>query len=252
MMESLQGLIEGIASRFERVTMGCNEHGRQEALVRKDGGAWACPKCHEEQVAKAEREKWLAARAATLLKIATIPPRYMGQKFIAHTPAMKDMRRQVVAFRDFVLAEPTWAALILIGEPGTGKTLLASEFAESWVKNLSRSARYTTANGMVKEIQSAYGREGTSEEAEILRFVQYDLLILDEIDAKPDRENANLLLTEIINRRYNENKPVIAISNQPFESLGAFVGDRVYSRLHENAFIGAFTWGDFRKRPIAQ
>lgn len=246
-MQSIQGLVAGIANKFERVTQECPEHGPQEALVRRDTGAWACPKCHEAAVAAAEREKWLAERNATLMKIATIPSRYVGQRFMPTTPEHKHMRATVRQFRDFVVAEPRWAALILTGKNGTGKTLVSSEFAESWVKKLSKSARYITANGMVKEIQASYGQEGKSEESEILRFVQYDLLILDEIDAKPDKENANLLLTEVINRRYNENKPVIAISNQSFENLAPFVGDRVYSRLHENAFVAAFTWPDFRR-----
>jgi DNA replication protein DnaC len=198
-------------------------------------------------VARAEREKWLAERNQTLMKIATIPARNVGQRFTATTPEQKTMRMTMRNFRDFVVAEPRWAALILVGTTGTGKTLAASEFAESWVKNLSKSARYITANGMVKEIQASYGVEGKSEESEIMRFVQYDLLILDEIDAKSDKPNADLLLTEVINRRYNENKPVIVISNQSFENLAPHVGDRVYSRLHENAFVAAFTWADFRK-----
>jgi DNA replication protein DnaC len=249
-MESIQGLVESIASRFEKVTQDCERHGAQEALVRRDGGAWACPKCHEERVAAEERAKWMADRNATLLKIATIPAKYLGQRFIASTPEQKAMRATMRAFREFVLAEdgPRWASLILTGITGTGKTLAVSEFAESWVRKLSKSCRYITANGMIKEIQASYGAEGKSEEGEILRFVQYDLLILDEIDAKADKENANLLLTEVINRRYNENKPVIVISNQAFELLGQFVGDRVHSRLHENAFIVACTWPDFRRQ----
>jgi DNA replication protein DnaC len=100
---------------------------------------------------------------------------------------------------------------------------------------------------MISEVQASYSSETKSKEGEILRFLQYDVLILDEIDAKPDREDSNLILTEVINRRYNEQKPVIAISNQPLADLAKFVGDRVHSRLHENAFICAFTWADSRK-----
>jgi DNA replication protein DnaC len=73
------------------------------------------------------------------------------------------------------------------------------------------------------------------------------VLVLDEIDAIPVKDNASLLLTEIVNRRYNENKPVIAISNQPFDHLARFVGERVHSRLHENSFSCALNWGDARR-----
>lgn len=223
----------------------CPTHGASETLIRR-GSAWFCRTCHEASVAHAERERWLVERAAALIKIATVPPKYAGRRWPASTPEMREVRSQVRNFRDFVLAEPRWAVLAMTGKTGTGKTWLASEIAEAWVSRLSKSVRYITCKGMISEIQSSYGREGASEEGEILKFVQYDLLILDEIDAKPDKENANLLLTEIINRRYNENKPVVVITNQPIDKLAQFVGDRVNSRLHENAFFCNFDWSDFR------
>ncbi|HBI70007.1 MAG TPA: hypothetical protein DDZ22_13650, partial [Massilia sp.] len=80
---------------------------------------------------------------------------------------------------------------------------------------------------------------------------QYDVLILDEIDAIRNTDNANLLLTEIINRRYNEAKPVIVISNQPFDNLARYTGERVHSRLYENAFVCDFSWADFRRNGAA-
>jgi DNA replication protein DnaC len=56
-----------------------------------------------------------------------------------------------------------------------------------------------------------------------------------------------LLLTEIINRRYNAEKPVVVITNQAFDTLARFVGDRVADRLHENAYVCAFSWPSFRR-----
>jgi DNA replication protein DnaC len=150
-------------------------------------------------------------------------------------------------FRDLIANGPKWVVLVLFGGVGTGKTLVASELAESLINGLSMSVRYCTAKQMIAEIQAAYSSEGKTEEGEILRFVQYNLLILDEIDAKPDRENANLLLTEVINRRYNAEAPVVVITNQPFDGLARFVGDRVDDRLHENAFVCSFDWPSFRR-----
>ncbi|NRR28874.1 ATP-binding protein [Oxalobacteraceae bacterium] len=178
---------------------------------------------------------------------AAIPARYVGQRFVASTADQKAVRVQVKAFRDFIVEQPRWAALVLAGECGTGKTLLACEFVESMVKNLGMSARYLTAKGMISEIQATYGREGRSEETEIARLASYDVLVIDEIDAKPDTANANLLLNEIVNRRYSDGKPVVVITNQKFSDLGQYVGDRVYSRLHENSFVCAHTWADARR-----
>jgi len=245
-MEPIQGLIPALAGRVQMLAGSCEQHGAADVLVRT-GAAWHCPRCLDAVLATEAHDNWKAERSASLMAAATIPKKYVDQKFVATTPEQKGVRHTTRLFRDFILGEPAWGALILSGTTGTGKTLLACDLAQSLIKNAVRSIRYITANGMISEIQASYSDEKKSQEGEILRFVQYDVLILDEIDAKPDRENANLLLTEVINRRYNEQKPVIAISNQPLTDLAKYVGDRVHSRLHENAFICAFTWADARK-----
>lgn len=233
-------------SSFETVSGECAEHGTSPTLVRT-GKPWHCAKCFEAQIKAETHAIWLAQRTADTMATACIPAKYLGQRFTATTEPQRAVLLTTKLFRDFILAQRTWAALILIGITGTGKTLLACQLAQSLMAKASKSVRYITAAGMVSEIQATYGREGKSEESEIMRFAQYDVLILDEIDAIRVKENASLLLTEIINRRYNENKPVIVISNQPFDNLAKFVGERVHSRLHENAFTCDFNWSDFRK-----
>jgi DNA replication protein DnaC len=245
-MQSVGALLGDLGGRLVMQTGSCAVHGDADALVLA-GREWACPQCLELSMKSSTRALWLAERTASLIPNAMIPARYVDKRFVAETPKQKIVKQTVASFRDFILSEKKWAALIMVGVTGTGKTLLACEIAQALVLKASLSARYITAQGMVSEIQATYGRDGKSEEGEIMRFAQYDVLILDEIDAVRPKDNTALLLTEIINRRYNDNKPVIVISNQPFENLAKFVGDRVFSRLHENAFICAFEWQDYRR-----
>lgn len=244
------GLISAFGAQMAMVDGECTTHGRAEVLTRA-GLDWHCPRCLEAEMAVDTQKQWLARRAADLLVTATIPAKYIGQRFTAETDAQRAVLRTVQMFRDFILGEQSWAALVMVGKTGTGKTLLACQLAQSLIARASRSVRYITAKGMIGEIQSSYGREGKSEEGEIMRFAQYDVLVLDEVDALPAKENSSLLLTEIINRRYNDNKPVIVITNQPFDNLAKYVGERVHSRLHENSFSCAFGWADFRRAPSA-
>lgn len=250
-MASVGSFCNDFGANFETVKGDCPEHGSNSTLVRT-GKPWHCSNCFEAKLKAETHEVWLAKRAADTLATAAIPAKYIGQRFQATTEPQRAVLRTVQLFRNFIVTQPSWAALIMIGITGTGKTLLACQLAQSLMAKASLSTRYITAAGMISEIQATYGREGKSEEGEIMRFAQYDVLILDEIDAIRVKENSSLLLTEIINRRYNENKPVIVISNQPFDNLAKFVGERVHSRLHENAFICDFNWEDFRRTTIQE
>ena len=248
-MEMLGDMVGGWLQNCTTIEGNCEKHGSQPMILPYfvKSREWACKICGEEEAKAKAEEQWRKDRVETLHRIASIPRKYQGMRFEATTTAQKQVRSQVRAFRDIIASERVWAVLVLFGGVGTGKTLLASELAESLIDKLNISVRYCTAKQMIAEIQASYGAEGKSEEGEVLRFVQYDVLILDEIDAKPDRENANLLLTEVINRRYNEEKPVVVITNQPFDSLAKFVGDRVDDRLHENAYVCSFDWPSFRR-----
>lgn len=243
-------LVASFGSRLVMVAGECAEHGQANALVRA-GSVWHCPACFEGTLKADTDAKTVGERTAWLRQVARLPERYVGVRFVAGNDEQRAVRQTVKMFQQFILSEAAWAALIMVGKTGTGKTLLACELAQSLMTKAARSVRYITAKGMISEIQASYSNDSKSEEGEIMRFSQYDVLIIDEIDALPAKENASLLLTEIINRRYNENKPVIVISNQPFDNLAKFIGERVHSRLHENAFSCDFSWADFRRAQVA-
>lgn len=246
-MESMIDVVQTKFGRLEKITGSCETHGESEIFYLPGKHGWYCPQCLEIRNAEESRANHARERLKHLYSISDIPRKYQGQRFVATTPEQKRVRGTVKAFRDLIVKRDGWATLVLMGTVGTGKTLLACEFAESLIANFDMSIRYLTAKGMISEIQSAYGMEGKSEEGQIQRLVDYEVVVIDEIDAMPSRENAALLMTEVINRRYNAERPVVVITNQPFDDLAKFVGDRVHSRLHENSFVCAFDWPDFRR-----
>lgn len=239
-------IIEAMAGMFDRQSGTCEKHGEAVALVAK-GKPWHCDKCFEENAARQAREDHIEKLRTGMMEMSRIPSKFMDQRFVANTPEQKRVRELAVRFRDALLTDKRWSALILTGKVGTGKTLLACELAGSMISKFGIHTRYATAAGMAGEIRAAYGQEGKSEETEIARFANYGVLIIDEIDAMRGTANDQMLLTEIINRRYSNDRPIIAITNQPFDDLGNFVGDRVHDRLHENAFVCSFDWPSFRR-----
>lgn len=242
-----------VATNWPQVEGTCPSHGPSTALLPPRSGwtEWYCSDCAMEAKAKQVEDARRQERKGTLDSIACLPERYTSERFEVSTPSQKKVRLTVRAFRDLIAAGGKWASLVLVGGTGTGKTLLACELARSVIDNLGLSVRYCTANQMITEIQAAYSTEGKTEEGELLRFTNYDLLVLDEVDAIRDSAsgNAKLLLTELINRRYNAHKPVVAISNQPLEKLPKFIGDRVFSRLQENRLLCVHDWAD--QRPLS-
>lgn len=254
-MEEVSSLtpFKAIANCWPQVEGVCAKHGPSTALLHPRSGRteWYCGDCAVEAKAKEIEDARKRERKHVLDGAACLPDRYADERFEVTTQAQKKVRLAVRAFRDTIAAGGQWAALVLVGGTGTGKTLLACELARSVIDNLGMSVRYCTANQMITEIQASYSTEGKTEEGELLRFASYDLLVLDEVDAIRDSAsgNAKLLLTELINRRYNARKPVVVISNQTHEKLPKFVGDRVFSRLQENQLLCVHDWPD--QRPLA-
>lgn len=255
-LQPIGDIIQSLGARVHHVDGSCEEHGASRALVMA-GREWYCPHCMDRRMRPEYAEQWMKQRQEGLIEDAGIPMRYRGQRFEGRTGEQKAIRLIAKRFFDVILPSSQWAALLLAGEVGTAKTLLGCELAEAFIKKTGRSARYITARSMIGEIQASYGAEGKSESGEIDRFAHYDLLILDEIDAISGKENAQLLLTEVINRRYASHRPVIAITNQKLEAtegddsrrapvLKDFVGDRVYDRLRENGFPCVFGWASQR------
>jgi DNA replication protein DnaC len=231
---------------LQEVAGECEKHGACSVLVHvKYGSGWYCPICREDHDRAEGEARALRERAERMVRTAQLPERYQHERFEARTPAQKQVRATARAFRDTVVASRGWCVLLQVGMTGTGKSLLACELSRSLL-DASLQVRYCTANQMLSEIQAAYSQEGKTEESEVRRFSRYDVLVLDEIDAIRSSENAVLLLTEVVNRRYNARLPIIAISNQPIERLAKFVGDRVFSRLQENSLLCAHDWEDQR------
>lgn len=244
-------LFGGIPDRMHSIAGECEKHGAQDAWVLKTVSAWHCPVCADDAHIAATRRAFYDERCETLRRVSTVPAKYVGKKFTPGTDDHRAVRLTAREFMEIAIAGQEWCSLVLSGEAGTGKTLLASEMIESFIHKTMKQARYVTATGMVAEIHMAYRSEIKTEAGEIKRFADYDLLVIDEIDLIRANDNSQGLLTEVINARYNASKATIVITNKPRNELVKYVGSRVDDRLCENGYLALFAWSSFR-RQIAQ
>lgn len=232
---------------FRRWPGRCKEHGEQVISVPHSVKNWLCPECARRKAEQTLPAEWAQERAKALLAASRLPDKYQGKVFVAASYEQKMARQAARLFYGEVVLRQQWAALNLVGETGTGKTLLACELLQRLISSAGLSCRYATSMGILAEIKASYGCEGRSEHGEIQRFADFDLLIIDEIDQIRGTDSDKLLLQEVINRRYNAKKPVLTISNLSFAGLGRALGNRIASRLSENGVVVLFDWADQRQ-----
>lgn len=238
-------------SRLESVSGECEKHGAYKTMRGKGTDDTVCPVCNEEKMRAEDRDAAFRRRVVHLSDVSGIPNRYASagiKNYSAENDGQRYLLREAAAFTRKARDHQGWAALTLTGGPGTGKTHVACAIANILI-SYGVSCRYTTAMDMVNEIRRAYSEEGKTEAGQIELFTRgHSLLIVDEVDVmrQTKSESDLLLITSVINERYASERPVIAISNQSFDSLSKILGPRITSRLSENGVTVPCEWGDYR------
>lgn len=228
----------------------CETHGEYEVrtiAIGKGIRLDKCPKC-TEAAASAERAAQAEVERARRLEWVQIPPRFMGCTFENFVMETSEQRRalQVCAeyAADFQKFKATGAGMIMNGRVGTGKTHLACAVLAALAPK--HRVRYTTAGNAIRFVRSAWG--GNGQEGDKYReLATLDLLVIDEIGVQHKSESEQVILTEIINMRYEKVLPTIVISNENRDGIKALLGERAFDRMRGGLLI-PFEWESRRGR----
>jgi DNA replication protein DnaC len=208
-----------------------------------DWGNWsACPGCEAEEKAAAEAKQRKAEQKRKEYELAcrtseaSIPLRFKEATLDNYIPS--DTSRKAWEFcKNYAKAheqiKSKGISLILCGTAGTGKTHLACGIIRELLPHMT--CKYTEVIKLVREVKNTYNRSSERTEGQIIRhYVNFDLLVLDEVGVQFGSETEKMILFEILNDRYMQMKPTVLISNLAPASLSEIIGERVMDRMKDN------------------
>ena len=238
----------------------CGKHGAYDAKVaqildRKIMSA--CPACQAEEKAREERREHQAKaeaqarRIEALFQRSGIPLRFQSRTFEGYEAKGEGQERALRLSKAYADQWPQMrergTCMIFSGSPGTGKTHLACAIANAVIKQGS-AALFTTVSEALRTIKRAYGKDAdTSEQDAINDLVNPALLILDEVGMAYDTDHSKTLIFDLMNKRYENIRPTILLTNLDAPALREHLGDRITDRLREGGGkLISFAWDSYR------
>jgi DNA replication protein DnaC len=249
---------EKAESTIKAAALNCKTHNRpfDKIIETPFGGKIGqCLLCVAEQDKSAEAEQKREAaiearrkqeRLNSTLANSMIAPRFMEKTFDAFRVENEGQKKVMKACRWFLDNWQKCVGLIFIGNRGTGKNHLASALVKEFVLGKGKTALITEAIKIIRAIKESWRKEGATEGEVIRRFVEPDLLVIDEVGVQFGTDTERMFLTEIINDRYNMMRPTILISNLTKEELEQSVGERAVDRFKEGGGVYTFDWESYR------
>ena len=237
----------------------CEKHGQYQVryieLVGRFMKSEACPECikekdkEDEDRRKKESEEAEAKRLAETKNRSGISVRNHWidfDSFITDTEEKKKAKQKAEQFTGEVIDGGS-GCLIMVGNVGAGKTMLATAIADKVIRAKKRCCIVKVIE-IIREIKDSWRKDSESTESGIIDFYSsVRLLILDEVGVQYGSDTEKLMLFEIIDNRYQNMLPTVLVSNLDVEGVKQCIGDRVYDRLRDDGGkVIAFTWGSMR------
>lgn len=178
-----------------------------------------------------------------------IPRRYIEASFASYQAPTPGQAAALTACQQFSADWTGRGGMLLLGRCGTGKTHLACAILhavgaagpERWV------LRYRTVMQALRTVKSTWRAASDESEADALRaLIRPDVLVLDEIGVQFGTEAERLILTEMINERYNECRPTVLAGNLTLPELLGVIGERALDRVCDRGQVVVFDWASYR------
>lgn len=140
------------------------------------------------------------------------------------------------------------ASLLFVGATGLGKTHLSTAIARALIEK-GHNVVYETAQNIFSDFEKDRFRDHYDMGYEMLgdRYLNCDLLIIDDLGTEMVTSYSVACLYNIINTRLNRGLPIIASTNLSSGEIRKIYHDRITSRLFGEFSIQKFVGSDIRK-----
>lgn len=211
----------------------------------------ACPKCEQEkreaeqEAARIEREAIYQRRLVSDKIQAGLGKRHIDctfENYRTDTAPKEIALKKAKSYLDGVL-DGAGNCLVMAGKVGTGKTHLAAAMVNAMVES-GKSCQLIKMSELIRALKSTWSRNSQHSEEDLIdHFSRIRLLIVDEIGIQFGSDTEKLLLSEIIDNRYQAMLPTVLISNLDTDGIKQCIGERSYDRLRQDGGkIVAFDW----------
>lgn len=189
-------------------------------------------------------------RINALTKSSNIPRRYRNTTFESFNPI--DNPKALEKTKNFADNFPRNKGLLLTGPVGTGKTHLACAIANTLLNKLY-SVYFGNVVDIMSFIKSTYNKESslTEEEAVNIMTKEVDLFIIDDLGKENTKDYTSAMLYQLINRVYENEKPIVITTNFNSIDLARKLGERgqaIVSRITEMCEPVIFKGEDWRMK----
>lgn len=174
----------------------------------------------------------------------------VGEKYLEYTlddfkTDTDEQRSALDAVRTYIqdIRDGKPRSLWLTGTPGTGKTMLACLLTKEL------GGRYRKSYRLINEARQADSFSGSEDRNTLIdRYAGYRHLVIDEVGKdtgyKSDEWN---ILWQILNERYEQDKPTVLVSNLTKRELAEYLGAHIVDRFTETCRVIEFTGSSYRK-----
>lgn len=164
------------------------------------------------------------------------PLNFTGMQFKDYkveNQSQKNALRQIKIYNDGALANLLFGKnLFLIGNYGTGKTMLMSILAKNIAGETLANVLFVNAVDLMNEIKNAFNPSVKQTALDVAdKYKKAHFLFFDDIDKINPTEYVKELLYSVVNYRTEHELPTITSANHNLEELEGLFGEATVSRL---------------------